>query len=424
MSWGFLLLLVAYQGGVSAAAAGAPTYAKDVSRILQASCERCHRPGQIGPFALTNYEEARAFATEIKRVTEERRMPPWSAVPGHGEFRNERRLSAEEIATIAAWVDAGAPLGNKKDLPAKMVWNDDWSFGPPDLVLTPEGDFEVSGKGIDQYRCFVMPSGLHEVRYIQAMEVKPGNRKVVHHVRAFADITGQAKKLDASDPKPGFDCGLSMIAPYKRISIGGWAPGMVPEKLPETIGVYLPADADIVMEVHYHRNGLKQTDRSSLGIYLHQVAPKNIAKSHVIMNIAIRIPPGVERHEERAKKILNAPILATSIMPHMHLLGVEMRVTATLPDGSVRDLVWAKPYDFNWQTSYRFKEPILLPKDTRIDVVAIYNNSDSNPKNPSNPLKEVRFGEATDQEMLVAFLGYIDPPAATTPVPASSGGAQ
>lgn len=404
-----MLGLLLFLGAADLWAASTPTYAKDVARILQANCEGCHRPGQVGPFALHSYEQARAFAPEIKRVVTERRMPPWSAVPGHGEFRNERRLSEAQIATIAAWVDAGAPLGKKKDLPAPAAWKDEWAFGPPDLVLTPDADFQVEGNGVDQYRCFVLP-GVPETRYIQAMEVRPGNRQVVHHVRVFADATGKARELDAADPKAGFDCGLSMIAPYKRVSLGGWAPGMTPEKSPDAIGVLFPAKADVVMEVHYHRNGLKQSDRSTLGIYLHKEKPTHTARAYLIANIAIRIPPGAERHEEKARLILQKDVLATSIMPHMHLLGTEMKVTATLPDGTVKDLVWAKPYDFNWQISYKFKEPLRLPRDTRIDVVAYYNNSESNPRNPNQPLRQVRFGEATTDEMLVAFLGYIDLP--------------
>jgi len=395
----------------------APTYATDVARIIQSQCERCHRPGQIGPFALTNYKEVSAFATEIKRVTAARTMPPWSAVPGHGEFRNERRLTAEQIATIAAWVDAGAPLGDKRDLPPATQYNDDWAFGKPDLVLTPDADFELAGSGVDEYRCFVLPTGLNETRYIQAMEVRPGNRKVVHHVRAFAEVTGKARELDAADPKPGFDCGLSMIAPYKRIGVGGWAPGMIPDKHPDHIGTFLPGKSDIVMEVHYHRNGLKQMDRSTLGIWLHKDKPAKIQKSLLVANIGIRIPAGAERHEERARTIVPRNVLANSVMPHMHLLGVEMRVTATFPDGRVQDLVWAKPYDFNWQTSYRFKETIPLPKGTRIDAVAYYNNSESNPKNPNKVLKEVRWGEGTTQEMLVAFVGYIDAPVTPAAAP-------
>lgn len=410
----------AFTLSVSAAPVAKPTFAKDVARIVQKNCEGCHRPGQIGPFALTNYKEVSTFGTEIKRVVSERRMPPWSAVPGHGDFKNERRLTADEIATIVAWVDGGTPMGNAKDLPAAIQWSDDWAFGKPDLILKPAAAFELSANGVDEYRCFVMPSGLDDVRYIQAMEVRPGNRKVVHHVRAFADTTGKARELDGKDGKPGFDCSLNMTAAFKRIGIGGWAPGLVPEKNADDIGTYFPAKSDVVMEVHYHRNGLKESDQSTLGIWLHKNTPKHVQRSLIVANIGIRIPAGAERHEERGRAMVNKDILVTSVLPHMHLLGTEMRVTATFPDGKVQDLVWANPYDFNWQTSYRYKEMLRLPKGTRIDAVAYYNNSESNPRNPSKPLKEVRWGEGTAEEMLVAFVGYIEDP--NPPAPSTGGG--
>lgn len=405
----------------SCAAASKPEFAKDVAGIIQKNCEGCHRPGQIGPFPLTNYKEVSTFATEIKRVVSERRMPPWSAVPGHGKFQNERRLSAQEISTITAWVDAGAPLGDKKDLPAPIAWKDDWAFGKPDLILKPDASYDLGADGIDEYRCFVIPSGLADTNYISAMEVRPGNRKVVHHVRVFADTTGKAREMDAADPKAGFDCSLNMAAPFKRVGLGGWAPGMVPEKHPADIGTVFPGKADVVMEVHYHRNGKKESDQSTLGIWLLKTPPKHISKSLLAVNIGIRIPPGAERHLEKARLIVPKDIIASSVLPHMHLLGNEMRVTATFPDGREQDLVWSKPYDFNWQISYRFQEPLRLPRGTRIDVTAYYNNSESNPKNPSKPLKEVRFGEGTAEEMLVAFIGYIDDPAAT---PIATGGGQ
>ncbi|MBL8228897.1 MAG: hypothetical protein JNL98_10485 [Bryobacterales bacterium] len=410
-----MILPVVLVVSASAASVDTPTYAKEVSRIVQKNCEGCHRPGQVGPFALTNYEEVRAFAPEIKRVTQARTMPPWSAVPGHGDFKNERRLTEAQIVALAAWVDAGMPMGNKKDLPPPVKYNEDWALGKPDLIFGPSEPFELAGNGADEYRCFVVPAGLEDARYIKAMEVRPGNRKIVHHVRVFADITGQAREADAADPKPGFDCSLGMTSPYKRISIGGWAPGMTPEPLPDDIGVYFPKGSDVVMEVHYHRNGLRQSDRSSLGVYLHKHTPKNVQKSLIAANLGIRIPAGMARHEEKARITVNRDVLATSITPHMHLLGVEMRVVATFPDGRIQDLVWAKPYDFSWQTTYRFREPVALPKGTRIDVTAYYDNSESNPKNPNKPLKEVRWGEGTTEEMLVAFIGVIDAPAATAP---------
>ena len=368
-----------------------PTYAQQVSRIIQKNCEGCHRPGQIGPFSLTNYKEVSAFKAEIKRVTQARVMPPWSAVPGHGEFKNERRLSAEDIATLARWVDADAPLGDAKDLPAKVAYNDGWAFGQPDMVFTPSESFTLTGNGPDEYRCFVMPSGLTEDRYIRGTEVRPGNRKIVHHVRTFADLSGQARKLDEADPKPGFDCSLGMASIYKRIGLGGWAPGLTPGLAPENIGALFPKGADVVMEVHYHKSGKTEPDHSTFGVYLNKGAVEHVAKSAPIANPFIKIPAGAVKHEEHASYTFRKDVIATGVLPHMHLLGVEMKMTAVFPDGTSKELVWANPYDFNWQTHYVFKEPMLFPAGTKIEIVGYYNNSDSNPKNPYKPLKEIRW---------------------------------
>ena len=388
----------------------APTYSQHVSRIVQKNCEGCHRPGQIGPFSLTNYQEVSAFKAEIKRVTQARIMPPWSAVPGHGEFKNERRLTAEEIAILARWVDAGAPMGDPKELPAKAAYNDGWAFGQPDLVYKAAESFTLSGNGPDEYRCFVVASGLTEDRYIRGMEVRPGNRKIVHHVRTFADLTGQARKLDEADPKPGFDCSLGMTDVYKRVPIGGWAPGLTPQLAPENIGALFPKGSDVVMEVHYHKNGKTETDQSTLGVYLHKGAVEHIAKSVPVVNPFIKIPAGAEKHEERASYTFRKDVIATAVLPHMHLLGNEMKMTAVFPDGVRKELVWANPYDFNWQTLYIFKEPMLLPAGTKIEVVGYFNNSESNSKNPNKPLKEIRWGEGTTEEMLVGFVSYYDAP--------------
>ncbi|MGH9660932.1 MAG: ascorbate-dependent monooxygenase [Bryobacteraceae bacterium] len=390
----------------AAALAAAPTYSREVSRIIQKNCEGCHRPGQIGPFALTSYDEARAFASEIKKATQARRMPPWHALPGYGDFKNERRLSDSDLDTLARWVDAGAPQGDPKDLPAAVKYSDDWALGKPDLVITPDVSFDLEPSGADEYRCFVVPTAFDADRTIQASEVRPGNRKVVHHVLLYTDVTGKARALDAADPRPGFTCfgGLGFLP---HTSLGGWAPGAVPGRLPSDVGRLLAKGADVIMQVHYHKNGKKESDRTSLGLYFHQQPATRFLRSQPILNIAIRIPAGAENHRETARWTVREDIVAYAATPHMHLLGKEMRMVATFPDGSLRDLVWVKNYDFNWQTNYVFKEPIPLPKGTVIDVTAFYNNSASNPANPNNPLRDIRWGEGTTDEMLIGWLGYI-----------------
>lgn len=414
------ILAVALPAADKGALNGAPTYAKEVSRILQKRCEGCHRPGQIGPFALTNYEQVSAFAPEIKRATQSRKMPPWHAEPGYGEFRNERRLSDDEVATIARWVDAGAPRGEAREMPPPVKYNDDWALGAPDAVLTPDVTWELEASGADEYRCFVMPTSFAEDRTIQAVEVRPGNRKIVHHVLIYADVTGKARQLDAADPRPGFTCfgGLG-FAP--QTGLGGWAPGGGVGRLPEDVGRYLAQGADVVMQVHYHKSGKPETDRTSLGFYFNRVTARKYLKSRPVANLFIRIPPGEANYRNTAAWTLSEDVLVYGVTPHMHLLGKAMRMWATLPDGTRKDLVWVKSYSFNWQTGYVFKESLALPKGTKIDVEAWFDNSASNPSNPNNPLKEVRWGDATTDEMLIGWVAYISDQPFGRPVPRADG---
>jgi len=405
------------------AQAAAPTYGKEVSRILQKNCESCHRPGQIAPFALTSYGQAKAFAKEIKRVTQARVMPPWKAVRGFGqEFENERHLDDADIDTLARWVDAGAPQGDLKDTPPPAEYNDDWAHGKPDLVLSPPEDFQVGPEGVDEYRCFVVSAGFPEERTIQTIESRPGNRRVVHHILSYVDVTGKARALDAKDPRPGYSC-MGNLGFQAQTNLGGWAPGDFAVRLPDRYGRYVPKGADIVMQVHYHKNGKSESDRSSIGVYFNQGPVEKYVRFVPVMNARIKIPAGDDNYRETASTTLRQDVIALSFFPHMHLLGKEMIMTATFPDGAKKDLIWVKPWDFNWQTHYVLKQSMPMPKGTRIDVAAAYDNSENNRSNPNKPVREVRWGDATTDEMLIGWITYaidtpVPPPA---PRPASSG---
>src|SRR5712692_4481640 len=408
------LLSVAGASAATPDLAAKPTYAKEVSRIVQKNCEGCHRPGQIGPFSLTNYQEISAHARDIKRVTQARIMPPWKAVKGFGEFANERRLSDSEIETLGRWADAGAPQGDPKELPPPARYNENWVHGQPDAVVSPEASFQLAAEGPDEYRCFVIPTSFPEDRTIQAIESRPGNRKIVHHVLIYTDVTGKARQLDAADPLPGYAC-MGDLGFNPQTNLGGWAPGDVPTRLPDGMGRYLPKGADLVMQVHYHKTGKPETDRTSLGVYFNREPVKKYVRFVPIMNRRIRIPAGDDNYRDTAAMTLQQDVIALSVFPHMHLLGSEMRMVAVFADGTKKDLVWVKPWDFNWQTNYIFKEQLPLPKGTRIEVTASYDNSEKNRNNPNKPLREVRWGDATTDEMLIGWITY----AIDTPVPRS-----
>ncbi len=402
-----LAVAVSVEAAEKAPSGATPTYTKEVSRIIQKNCEGCHRPGQIGPFPLTTYEEVRTFATEIKRATAARRMPPWHAAPGYGDFRNERRLSDEEIRTLGKWIESGTPFGNKRDVPAKVEYKDDWASGTPDLVLTTGFSYDLDTNGEDEYRCFVMPTSFDSDRTVQTVEVRPGNRKVVHHVLMYADLSGKARQLDSADPAPGYRCRIGGLGFFPAGGLGGWAPGVFPQPLPDGVGRWLPKGADVVTQVHYHKNGLKESDRSSVGFHFNKQPAMRYLRGYTVANLGIRIPAGEEAHRENGSLTLRRDSLVYAVFPHMHLLGKEMRMVAKLPDGGEKDLVWVKNYDFNWQTGYIFKEPFTLPAGTRIEVSAIYDNPEHNPRNPNKPLKDVKWGEETTDEMLVGFVDYI-----------------
>jgi len=382
------------------------TYHRNVAAILQNRCQGCHRPGQVAPFSLLTYRDARNWASEIKSFTGSRQMPPWLAEPGHGEFQDVRRLSDEELKTLSEWADAGAPEGNPKDAPPARQWSDAWMLGKPDLVLTPTEEFEVAASGDDIFQVFVLPTNLTEDRQVVAVDFLPGNPSVVHHVVSFVDRSGKARELDAKEPGPGYASGPGGIKVPALIQ-GVWAPGNLPRFLPPGVGRPLPKGADIVIQVHYHKTGKAEKDRTRVALYFAKEPVKQEAWTNIVGPFNIDIPPDAARHEQRATLTMPIGVRVLNIMPHMHLLGKEMKVTAILPDGTRRDMVWIKDWDYRWQDSYRYKEPLTLPAGTKIELVAYYDNTSANPRNPSNPPKRVRFGEQTTDEMAFAIMEIV-----------------
>jgi hypothetical protein len=383
------------------------TYHRDVAPILMERCQSCHRPGQVAPFSLLNYADARNWAGEIKEFTHNRQMPPWLAEPGHGEFQDVRRLSDKEIATLAEWADAGAPEGNPKDAPPARTFSDEWMLGKPDLVLSPSESYEVAASGEDEFRVFVLPTNLTENKQVVAVDFRPGNARVVHHVVSFVDTSGKGRQLDAADPKPGYSSGPGGVGIQAAAIQGVWAPGNLPRFLPAGVGRPLPKGSDIIIQMHYHKTGKVEVDQTKVALYFAKEPVKQVAQTAIFGPFHIDIPPDAERHEAKLSMPIPLDVTVLNIMPHMHLLGKEMRVTATFPDGKKQDLIWIRDWDYRWQDSYRFKEPLKLPKGSRLEVVAYFDNSSKNPRNPSNPPKRVRFGEQTTDEMAFAIMEVV-----------------
>ena len=381
-----------------------PTYTRDVAFILQKNCQECHRPGQVGPFALETYEQARKRAADIASVAEARRMPPWKPAPQFSpKFKHDRSLSTAEIAILTAWAETGTPQGDPADMPRPVSFADEWALGAPDLVLELPEPFTVPASGEDIYRCFVIPTDLPDDVYVDAVEYRPGNRRAVHHILTYSDTSGAARKRDEADPGPGYTC---FSGPGVEIhgDLGGWAPGNEANRLPEGVGRILPRKADVLVQIHYHPSGKPETDRTRIGLHFARKKVKQIMHWAAVINTDFKLTPGQSNIEVKAAWPVPTDLEAIAVTPHMHLLGRDIVVSATYPDGNSEELIKILDWDFNWQNTYYFTKPIDLPKGTVLKVVAHFDNSAKNPRNPSKPPKTVGWGEATTDEMCIGFV--------------------
>ncbi|HEX5228415.1 MAG TPA: hypothetical protein VFW44_11925 [Bryobacteraceae bacterium] len=388
-------------------ATSAPTYNKDIAPILYSNCASCHRPGEVAPFSLLTYQDAAKRAALISGAVTQHFMPPWKAEPGYGDFAGERRLTDAQIALIQEWAKAGAPEGDPKLKPTPPTFTDGWQGGKPDQVLTIPVKYSLPADGPDQYRCFVIPSGLDHQAYVSSTEFRPGNRRIVHHALAFLDTSGKARELAAASPDGSYSCFGSPGFPAVGL-IGGWAPGITPQPRNPDLSVPMPAGADVVIQIHYHPSGKPEQDQSSFGLSF-SGPPTRGRTSILLFDHHIDIAPGDSHYVAKSSLDIPRDVQLVGITPHAHYLCKDMKVNATLPDGTVKPLIWIKDWDFNWQNAYRFKQPIDLPKGTRVSLEFTYDNSENNPHNPVHPPVHIHWGEETKDEMAVVFLTVVLP---------------
>ena len=383
------------------------TYSRDVAPILNNNCVICHRPGQVGLFSLQTFNQAKAWSAEIKEYTTSRFMPPWKPVSNHGKYYNERRLTDEQVATLAKWHDVGAPMGDPEKTPPRREFADGWMLGKPDVVLKAKSGYVVSAKGPDEYRCYVIENPFDEDRWIEAVEVRPGNMRVVHHIIVYLDKNGRSRTKDARDAGPGYRSNGAGPGFVPSGSLGGWAPGNMPRRLPDGVGRRLRKGELMVMETHYHKAGRSEKDEGHLfGLYFSKKPVKKMIRYQSIANFLFRIPAGAERHRVAWTWKVPKDLHALDVMPHMHLLGRQISMVAKFPDGRREDLVRIEDWDFNWQETYQFKKAVSLPRGTRVLLEAFYDNSEKNLSNPTIPPKAVKWGEETTDEMCIGFVGY------------------
>jgi hypothetical protein len=346
---------------------------------------------------LLTYRDTRRHAAMIREVVADRRMPPWHADPHIGRFENDRSLSARERATLLAWVDRGAPLGDPGDLPAPKTFPDGWSIGTPDTIIAMPESYTVPAEGVVAIQQFRVKTGLTEAKWVQAAEVQPGDRAVVHHIFVYVDKPDP----DPSNRKKDWTC------------LVGYAPGDMPEVFPPGVAKRIPAGSDLLFEVHYTPIGRLRFDRSRVGLIFAREPVRHEAITTGIPQRALRIPPGAPNYELRASHTFPRDVRLLSLMPHMHLRGKDFRYTAHYPDGRSEDLLSVPAFDFAWQSVYRLAEPKRLPRGTRIDCLAHYDNSSANPANP-DPTRTVTWGDQVWDEMMIGFVDY------DTEVPPSS----
>ena len=366
---------------------GAVTYAGAAAKILQEKCQSCHRPGQVGPFSLLSYDDARKHSAMIREVVDDRRMPPWHADPRFGSFANDRSLTAEERAKLLAWVDQGAPLGDAREVPPPRTFSEGWSIGEPDLVFEIPEVQTIPAQGVLDYVRVRVPSGLKEDTWVRAAEATPTDRSVVHHIIVYVDDHTKQRR-------PGL--GGSHLC--------GYAPGDMPSVYAEGTAKKIPAGSDLVFEIHYTPNGLVRKDRSKLGLILAKGPVTREAYTLPIAQPRFVIPPNEPNVPVSSSMKVPRELRLLAFMPHMHVRGKDFRYTVTKPGGGPEVVLSVPAYDFGWQSYYTLKEPMTLPKGTVIDCLAHFDNSAANPANP-DPSKTVRWGDQTFEEMMI---GYID----------------
>jgi hypothetical protein len=387
-SWLILTLLA---GPTPAPRAGLVTYTRDIAPILQKHCVVCHRPGQVAPFSLISYRQAAAWAATIREVVTQGRMPPWHANPRHGKFANDPRFSQSDQERLCDWIDRGCPEGDPADLPAPVKFADDWSIPAPDQVLTLPQPFIVPAEGIVEYQDIVVDPGFREDKWVKAVEIRPGNRKVVHHCSVYL------QPPECDEPVEQGALGSFCLA--------AWAPGTPPLLLPDGMAKLIPAGWRLVFTIHYTPIGTVQTDQTSVGlVFADPGTVKQEVATKLIHDNNLCIPPGAADHRVERTHQFDHDVVLLAFFPHMHFRGKSFRYEVTYPDGAREILLDVWRYDFAWQNRYVLAEPKHLPAGTTLHCIAHYDNSANNPLNP-DPTATVRTGRQTWDEM---FNGYFE----------------
>jgi hypothetical protein len=453
MTRAFASLLLVSSVGLPAFAA-APTYSKDVAPILFRHCTDCHHANDIAPMPLMTYEQTKPWAAAIKEAVVTRKMPPWKADPHFGKWSNDPSLTDAEIAIVREWADGGKPEGNNQDLPAAPVYTEGWRAGKPDAVVTiPK--FELSAKGADEYNYVTVPTNFTEDRWVVSAELRAGNRKIVHHAHVFVidPEPADAGAKTPAKPNPAKDYAnwlmvkegtLSWILPEAPVIDDGCAvddngllpgskqgdlgnllssylPGRAPDVYPEGTARLIKAGSSLNFQIHYSRaTGKVEYDETSVGLVFAKAPPKTVARRIDLGNHMFLIPANAANHVVTECHTMSKDLYITSLTPHMHLRGKAMQIQVTYPGGRAETLLNVPEYSFSWQITYRTRKPLFIPKGTRVKVIGTFDNSANNPINP-DPAKPVRWGSASETEMMDGWIEYVDTAEVSKPETSGTG---
>jgi len=381
------------------------TFNKHIAPLIFQYCSPCHRSGEAAPFPLLTYEDVRNHALQIVAVTQRRFMPPWLPEPGFGNFVGERRLTDAQLSLIAEWVKQGNPQGVPADLPPEPHFTEGWQMGPPDLTVQMPQPYQLAASGGDIFRNLVLPVDLKDTRYVRAIELRPGNKRVVHHANIWIDRRQSLRKRDGEDGQLGFP-GMEIFPEARSDSFDPdshflfWKPGTVLERVPDDMSWRLDPSTDLILNMHLQPSGKEETLQPTIGFYFASQPPR---RRPMLLQLehdgALEIPAGAADFSITDHLKLPVSLEVLAIYPHAHYLGKQAEAWATLPDGTRRWLIKINDWDINWQAVYTYRQPVRLPKGTMIEMRVSYDNSASNPRNPNQPPKQVRTGPRSEDEM-------------------------
>jgi hypothetical protein len=392
-------------------AASTPTFSRDVAPILYKQCVSCHRPGEAAPMSLLTYEQARPYARAIANAVTNRTMPPWHADAPAGTFHDERVLTEAERQTLTEWVAGGAPNGDPTLAPSPPLFVEGWTLGTPDVVLEMQEAYRIPAKGTVEYEWFYIPTNFTETKWVKSIEVRPGSRAAVHHVLVYhrAKPDGKMAPVARGNQKhqsnmPAAEPGISEHPRRTDLNsmpprlVATYAPGTNPQAAPPGTAFRLEPGGILELQMHYTATGEPASDRTKVGITFATATPQREVRAQHFFNAAMKLPAGAANVAISTDLEFMQDATVWGIFPHTHLRGTRWAYTLELPSGEKKPILSVPRYDFNWQTYYMFKEPLQVPKGSKMISTAWYDNSAANKSNP-NPKVDVRWGDQTWQEM-------------------------